>query len=352
MKIVVLAGGLSAERDVSLTSGALICRALRGLGHRAVVVDVFLGLDPAIVDLDSLFTIEDAAGEASFISDNAPELAAVKALRADSGAGLIGPRVLDICRAADIVFLGLHGEDGENGKLQAAFDVLGIKYTGSGPVGSMLAMNKMLTKKLLLADDIRTARGFLLRKGETEAARVAGQYPVPYPCMVKPCGGGSSIGLTKVYRERELAAAIELAFCYEQEIIVEEFIPGREFSVGVLDDRYLPVMELCYDSEFFDYFHKYSAGATREICPAEISTALTLAMQQTALQVHRTLGLDIYSRVDFIVDTRDRIYVLEANTLPGMTPTSIVPQEAAAAGIDYPTLCQRILDLSLRKYEE
>ena len=236
MKIVVLAGGLSNERDVSLVSGRGICEALRERGHQAVLLDVFLGYD-GTPDFEHLFGPEpgkqsdgtgtyDLLGEIAIQSVN-PDIEAVQAMRQDNE-GLFGPNVVEICRRADIVYLGLHGAEGENGKVQAAFDVLGIQYTGSGYLGSALAMDKGMAKKLFHYAGIPTPKGFSV----TEATAGKGNE-VGYPCVVKPCSGGSSVGVSIAENEEEYRSALETGFHYEKELLVEECIRGREFSVGV-----------------------------------------------------------------------------------------------------------------------
>lgn len=344
MKIVVLGGGLSVERDVSLTSSAGICAALRSRGHQAVVVDLFLGVPEWIEDMDAFFTaktLPEAGVEAE-----APTLEEIRAMRADKSASRIGPQVIRICQAADIVFLGLHGADGEDGKIQSALELLGVKYTGSDARGSMLAMDKALAKLLFRQNGVRTPYGVLLEKGQQLPA------DIPYPCVVKPCCGGSSVGASLVETAAALPGALAAVFACDERALIEEYIKGREFCVALLDNAALPVIELDYDSPIFDYYVKYQAGACREICPAPIDDALARALQETALQAYRALGLAVYSRVDFLVTEAREIYALEVNTLPGMTPNSIIPREAAAAGIDYPTLCERIVMLSLQRFDE
>lgn len=275
-----------------------------------------------------------------------PDLQKVKESRTGDAFGSLGQHVLEICRAADIVYMGLHGENGENGRLQALFDVLEIKYTGSGYLGSALAMNKWITKQILLQSGVQTPRGKSYQKGQD----VSGAAQFGFPCIVKPCSGGSSIGVSIVHSESELQSALEQAFTYEQEILVEEFISGREFSVGILGDQPLPPIEIIPKSGFYDYSHKYQKGWTQEICPAKIDSNIAQSMQHAAKQVFDVLQLEVYGRVDFILDAMGNAYCLEANTLPGMTPTSLLPQEAQVMGISYEQLCQQIIELSLERF--
>lgn len=345
MNIVVLAGGLSTERDVSLASGTLICNALRRSGHSAILVDLFFGVEDVPENLADAFAVSGQLTPYK-VPPEAPDLDKVRAMRGDSGYGEIGKNVLELCRAADIVFLGLHGETGENGRLQAVFDVMGIRYTGTGYLGSALAMYKSMSKQVFENNGINMARGRVYSKAESEA--IARDFSLPV--IVKPISGGSSIGVRKAETPEELRLAIDGALKYEDEILVEEFIEGREFSCGILGDTALPIVEIIPNEGFYDYEHKYQAGITKEVCPAELDEETTGKIQQIALQAHNALGLNVYSRVDFILGRDGGIYCLEANTLPGMTPTSLIPQEAKAVGISYDDLCEKIIMLSLKKY--
>lgn len=343
MNILVLAGGLSAERDVSLTTGSMVAQALRRRGHQALLVDLFFGYEGDLSDPKAAFAAakdQDLAG----IGAEAPDLAALLAGR--KARSRIGPGVIPLAQAADIVFMGLHGEDGENGTLQAAFDLYGIRYTGSGSLGSALAMNKQLAKTLFLRDGVPTPRGLNLTARTRDQALQVG-----LPCVVKPCSGGSSVGTSIVRTAQELDKALDLAFRYGQEVLVEQYIQGRECDVGVLDGKALPVIEICPKNGFYDYKNKYQSGMTDEYCPADLPEETTKALQQAAEQVFKSLQLSVYARMDFIVEKGSgQIYCLEANTLPGMTGLSLLPQEAQAAGIDYDSLCQKIVDLSLARY--
>lgn len=348
MNIVVLAGGLSAERDVSFKSGEMVTKALRSLGHRVLLLDVFLGYSDQESDVSDIFDkTEEASVPVSEIPTEAPDLDAVKASRADRSDCFFGPNVIQICRMADVVFMALHGENGENGKLQAAFDLYGIKYTGNGYLGSAIAMDKGITKEFFRNNGIPTPDGFALHKDNM----ADGREPKRYPCVVKPNCGGSSIGVSIVNNKNEYEAALREAFRWEDEVIVEDFIQGREFSVAVMEGKALPVIEIAPVQGFYDYKNKYAAGSAVETCPADISPELTTQMQKYAEDVVKVLGLEAYSRMDFLINDKDEMFCLEANTLPGMTPTSLLPQEAAAVGISYEQLCQRIIDISLERFE-
>lgn len=335
MKIVVLAGGISSERDVSLSSGGMIYHAFRKNGHQAILLDVYLGLEG---DTEGIFEREtDWAARVGAVGEDCPDLEAVKALRKDGGSGFFGPNVLEICREADCVFLALHGASGEDGRIQACFDLLGIPYTGADFVGSCLAMDKGITKDLFLAHQIPTPSGFRLKKGERE------QEEVSWPCIVKTCCGGSSIGVCIARDEKEYGKAKEEAFRYGDEVIVEQYIKGREFSVGVMAGKALPVIEMAPKEGFYDYRNKYQAGTTVETCPALIPREKAGEMQDIAERVFTALRLKNYARMDFVMNDRGEVFCLEANTLPGMTSTSLLPQEAAAAGMDFGQLCEAIL---------
>ena len=345
MKIVVLAGGLSPERDVSLVTGSKVCEALRQNGHKVILMDVFMGREGD--DVAHWFEkSEEVSAKVTGIAETAPDLAAVKASRADQSDCFFGPNVITLCRMADIVFMALHGENGENGKIQAAFDLFGIRYTGSDYLSSAIAMNKELAKKVLAAGGVPVPRGFAVKKG-VETKKQPG-----FPCVVKPCCGGSSIGVSIVNNQKEYEQALREAFLWEDEVVVEQYIEGREFSICVIDGKALPIIEIAPISGFYDYKNKYQAGSTIETCPAELPQIQTKEMQGYAELAAQVIGLDTYSRMDFLMDDDGRMYCLEANTLPGMTPTSLIPQEAAAIGIGYNELCEQLIQISLQKMEK
>lgn len=344
MMITVLCGGLSNERDVSISTGTGAARALRQRGHRVALADLYLGVPALPEHIEDAFTVEEQGAGVS-IGEDAPDLDRVRAMRPNPEER-VGPHVLDLCRAADVVFLALHGEEGENGKLQGMLDLCGVKYTGAGSLGSALAMNKFVSKTLLRAAGVPVPEGLLL-----ERERALGHRSPGFPCVVKPCSGGSSVGTSIVHQEADYAAALELAFRYENRVLAERFIRGRELTVGIMDGRAMPVIEIIPKQGFYDYKNKYQAGATEEICPAPIGPEATARVQALAEQAYRALGLEAYARVDFLWDTgEDVMYCLEANTLPGMTPTSLIPQMAAAEGLDYGVLCEKIIEVSMKKY--
>lgn len=351
MDIVVLAGGLSTERDVSFKTGSMVAAALKENGHRVILLDVFMGYGEQEVDLSGIFDRADEISvKVSDIPEVAPDLAAVKASRKDQSPCFFGPNVIRMCQMADIVFMALHGENGENGKVQAAFDLFGVRYTGSDYLSSAIAMNKGMAKKLFVEAGIPTPMGISMTR-ETREDDVT-KLNLHLPCIVKPCCGGSSIGVTIVRDAAEFKAALDEAFRWENELVIEEFIEGREFSVGVIEGKALPVIEIAPIQGFYDYKNKYKAGSAVETCPAELPEEVSAQMRHYAEEVAKVIGLDTYSRSDFLLDKDNKMYCLEANTLPGMTPTSLLPQEAAVVGVNFNELCEKLIDISMKKYED
>lgn len=341
MKIVVLAGGISTERDVSLVTGANVYEALKKKGHDVIILDVYLGLN---TDTEGIFTKDiDWAAKINKIAENNPDIEAVKKMRDPSCKGFFGPNVLEICMEADVVFMALHGENGENGKIQACFDLMNIKYTGTGCTSSAICMNKQIAKEIMAYNGIPVPKGIKLDAG-TKTDNTIG-----YPCVVKACSGGSSVGVYMCENEEEYKKGIEGAFALDNEVLVEECIKGREFSVGVIEGKALPIIEIAPISGFYDYKNKYQAGATIETCPAELDDIKTKQMQTYAQRAFKALRLEGYARMDFLMKPNGEMYCLEANTLPGMTATSLIPQEAKADGIEFGDLCAKIVQLALDK---
>lgn len=344
MKIVVLAGGTSTERDVSIVSGTGICNGLRAKGHQAILVDVFCGAET--VDWADPFPREyDVEAASAYIKSFNPHIEQLKKMRKD----FFGPNVLELCKKADFVFLGLHGANGEDGRIQAAFDLMGIKYTGTGYLSSAMAMDKGVTKWMFQMKGVPVPGGVTMKR-HTRKEDLA-ELGLAFPVVVKTCCGGSSIGVYIVKDQEEYMKALDAAFVYEEEVVVEEFIQGTEYTVAVVDGKAYPVVQIVPCQGFYDYENKYKPGAVKENCPAPISSELTRRLQDYAVQGYRALGLESYARLDFIVTDDEKIYCLEANTLPGMTPTSLIPQEAAVLGMDYPTLCEELIRVSEKKYE-
>ena len=340
MKIVVLAGGLSTERDVSFSSGSMVYKALKQNGHKAILLDVYLGYEE---ETEGIFEKDiDWAAEIGVVTEKNPDLEAVKKLRKDGGRNFFGPNVISLCQEADVVFLALHGENGENGKVQAALDLMGVRYTGTDYLSSAICMDKGLTKDMFALFGVPTPAGIKLKKAEADPETV------PFPCVVKACCGGSSVGVAMANNAEEYAAAKAEAFKYDDEVVIEQYIKGREFSVGVMDGKALPVIEIAPLQGFYDYKNKYQAGSAVETCPAVLSEEKTKEMQGYAEKAFQILRLKNYARMDFMMSEAEEIFCLEANTLPGMTPTSLLPQEAAAAGISFGQLCEMIVEAALR----
>lgn len=344
MKIVVLAGGMSMERDVSLSSGSLICKALRSLGHKALLVDLYMGLETE-GDLAELFEELPPVPELRVYAGE-PDLEAVRASRPWKSPSLIGPNVLELCQLADVVFLGLHGTCGEDGRIQAVLELMGIPYTGSGCLASALAMNKHVTKEIVSAAGIATPAWRRVEYREADIPDIV--EATELPCVVKPVDSGSSVGVSIPETKEALTQALRVNL-HRGEVLIEQYVRGREIDVGVLDGRALPSIEITPRQGFYDYVNKYQPGATVEVTPAPIPAEIEAELGRAALTAHQKLGLTAYSRADFILDENGKIWFLEINTLPGMTPTSLMPQEAAAVGIGYSDLCQKIVDLALKE---
>jgi D-alanine-D-alanine ligase len=295
LNVTVMLGGPSTEREVSLRSGAAVAKALRSLGH-------------TVNELD-------------------PKEPGWK-----------------LPPGTEIVFLALHGTYGEDGTVQAELEKLRVPYTGCGPEASRVAFDKVQTKKRCLATGIPTARFVVL--DSPKAAWPAGWRP---PVVLKPVRQGSSVGLQMVEHTGQWEAALAEAFRFDTEVLMEEKIVGREATVGILDDKALPVAEVRAKQGFFDYANKYTPGASEHFCPADFNPEVTRRIQNAALGAFHAVGGRDYARVDVMVRSNGEPIVLEVNTLPGMTELSIMPETAAAAGLSYAQLCQRMLDLALNR---
>ncbi|MFN2399889.1 MAG: D-alanine--D-alanine ligase, partial [Gemmatimonadaceae bacterium] len=246
--------------------------------------------------------------------------------------------------SAEVVFLALHGGQGEDGTLQALLDMAHIRYTGSGHLSSALAMDKDLSKYLFRAAGVDTPEWLMAPAEEDDVVETLGM-----PVVVKPSKQGSTVGLSVVRESPKLQAAVEEARAYDDEVMIERFIEGRELTVSVLGDEALPVGEIKPKHEIYDYECKYTKGMAVEVFPAELTTKATTEVQRQALTAFRALKLGGYARIDFRMAQDGRFYCLEANTLPGMTELSLLPQAAAARGMSFPALCERIVELALDK---
>ncbi|MCW5223170.1 D-alanine--D-alanine ligase [Verminephrobacter aporrectodeae subsp. tuberculatae] len=332
LKVAVLFGGSSGERDVSIASGAQVVQALRARGHEVLAVDTCFGLLPANEEQRYLSA---KVGEVPPTSDS------LVALRSGQD-NVLGKTEL---RGVDVVFLALHGGTGEDGTVQAALELAGMAYTGSGVLGSSVAMDKDMSKQLFVAAGIRTPAWLMAPVTADEAGQHLG-----FPVIVKPNRQGSTIGLSLVRDAQELDRAIPLAREHDREVMLEQFIAGREITVGVLGSQALSVGEIVLEpGAVFHYEDKYQ-GSTREVFPANLPDSTQEMAQAVALRAHRLLKLDGYSRTDFRLDAQGQLWCLEVNSLPGMTATSLLPQSAAASGIDVPELCERICALALQRH--
>jgi len=340
MRITILLGGASAERDVSLASGLRIASALRDRGHGVILVDPASGVISAPLEMEMR--------EGGVLKPVPPSLESLKQI--SEGVLLPTLGVMPEVREADVVFLALHGGEGEDGTLQAMLDLARVRYTGSGHLGSALAMDKDLSKILFRAAGVGTADWIMTgaRAGaavkETAIAATLG-----FPVVVKPSKQGSTVGLSVVREPSALGPAITEALAYDDEVMIERFVPGRELTVAILGGEALPVGEIIPKHEIYDYECKYTAGMAREEFPAKLPPAIAAEAQRQARLAFDALKLDGYARIDFRLTDAGELSCLEANTLPGMTEFSLVPQAAAAAGIDFGALCERIVELALAK---
>ncbi|HUN70784.1 MAG TPA: D-alanine--D-alanine ligase [Steroidobacteraceae bacterium] len=332
MKIAVLFGGTSEERDVSIASAAQVIPALRGLGHEVLAVDTATGRLSGPAE-QRLLT--------SGVGPQPPSDSALAGIR--RGAPVLAAETADM-RGVDVVFLALHGGTGEDGHIQAVLDLAGLPYTGSNHTASAAAMDKDLSKRLFRAAGVPTADW---RMAPVAAGEIAGA--LGWPVVVKPNKQGSTVGLSVVRGADALPAAVELAGRYDDEVMVERFIPGRELTVGVLEGRALPVGEIIVPGEVFDYQAKYQAGGAREVFPADLPAESAARAQELAVRAHAALKLGAYSRIDFRMDPGGGLWCLEANSLPGMTAASLLPQAARAAGISFSELVERICKAGMRQ---
>jgi D-alanine-D-alanine ligase len=331
MKITVLMGGTSSERNVSLASGIRIVQALRGRGHKVTA------LDPARGVISDAEERELSTGK---VGAKPPTLESLSKFA--EGTFLPNLTSMKEIKDAEVVFLGLHGGQGEDGTIQALLDMARVKYTGSGHLASALAMDKDLSKKLFRAAEVNTADWLMAPATIEQVEGILGM-----PVVVKPSKEGSTVGLTLVKKREDLLAAIREASKYDDEVMIERFVPGRELTVGVLGTVALPVGEIIAKHEIYDYECKYTAGMATEEFPAKLSPEATGRVQQQALAAFKALKLGGCARIDFRLTTEGEFYCLEANTLPGMTELSLIPQGAAAMGITFPELCERIVKLAL-----
>jgi D-alanine-D-alanine ligase len=333
LRVAVLFGGTSSERDVSIASGSQVLGALRQAGHDVIAVDTATGVLNAAAEKQLL---------SGGVKDLPPDEQALDMMRTGDATALTQAPELE---GVDVLFLALHGGAGEGGTLQALLDMTGLPYTGSGMLGSAMAMDKDVSKRLMRAAGVPTPE-WLMAPVLLEDI----EERIGYPCVIKPSKQGSTVGLSIVKQADQLEPAVQLAAKYDDEVMIEQFIPGREFTVPVLGDDALPVGEIISKNEIFDYEAKYQPGGAQEIFPADLTGPETVQVQLLALKTHRALKLRGFSRIDFRLDADGVFWCLEANTLPGMTAASLFPKGAAAAGITFPEVCERICRLAIEEH--
>ncbi len=329
MKIAVLMGGTSAEREVSLSSGLAVVKALRERGHDVRAIDTARGYIPQDQEGGLLPEgVHSAPPEDLSSTLELMQLPAVPELR-----------------EAEVAFLALHGGTGEDGTIQALLQSAGIRYTGSGPLGSGIAMDKDVTKRLLRDSQVPTLPWRVARAPDFKYDQDTIEDLIGFPLIVKPSRQGSSVGLFVVNEPEELAKAVAEASQFDTEVMIERYAKGRELTVGILGDQAFPPVEIRPKKGIYDYHSKYTPGMTEYLCPAPLDEEVTAQMQMYALRAFRVLKLRGYGRIDFIL-SKEQLFCLEANTLPGMTATSLLPKGAAAFGIDFPELCERIVRMA------
>lgn len=346
LNIVVLAGGLSNERNISLNTGIKVTEVLKAKGHNVILLDSYMGYDEKEEIIDNAFQEPDKYSlQIKDINLEIPDLWAVKKRRVDQSNSYFGPNVLQICRQSDLVFIALHGANGENGKVQATFDLLGIDYTGCDYFSSALSSNKIVSKQVLKNFGIPVPKGYLLKKGnEIEFPE---NYKISYPVIVKPNNGGIGLGISVANEKNAYLKALKEAFKWENEIIVEEFVTGREFAVGTINGKPLPVLEILPLNTKDHHQGLLLSGKKAKRCPAEIPTDLAKKLQATAKLAAEALGLKSYSKTDFIVRSDGSFVCLECDSLPHLNPDSQLVSEANANGMSFSDFCEKIIEMSL-----
>ncbi|MCX7832899.1 MAG: D-alanine--D-alanine ligase [Ignavibacteria bacterium] len=344
MRIALIVGGYSAERYISLASGKSLLKALRENNHDTIVIDPIYGSD--ILDENVIFS--------EIQTNEYPPADLLEKLKKETQSKIFRCLDSDIFKNIDLAFIGLHGKFGEDGIIQALFEAKGIIYTGSGVIASGLAMDKSLSKIIFRHYGVPTPDWITISKKnitnpENLFSRIKNEIGIPF--VVKPADEGSTVGLTIIFEDKfeVFITALELATSYSSKIIFEKYIKGREITVPIIGDKAYPVIEVKPKNGYYDFKHKYTKGMTEYICPAEISDHLRNKVQELGLKAHNSIGCEVYSRVDFIVDEKDNTFCLEVNTLPGMTELSLVPKSAAVFGENFNELVEKIIKLSLNK---
>lgn len=340
MNIALLTGGLSSEREVSLSSGRGILSGLRNLGHSVIVIDPIYGKE---------LTTEEIIFKDT-VSKQYPTLEKIKLLQEEGSRKLIDCINSDLFNNTELVFIGLHGKFGEDGKIQTLLDLRGLKYTGSGVQSSFVAMDKDLSKLIFERNGILTPDWMVLYNSKEanyhECVKLFGN-----PIVIKPNDEGSTVGLTIVKDETEFNKGIDIAFHYSEKVLVEKYIKGRELTVAIIDEVAYPVIEIVPNEGFYDYEHKYSKGMSNYVCPAVIDNNIAEEAKKLALDAYKALNCKVYARVDFLLTDSNKLYCLEVNTLPGMTELSLVPMAAKTLNMDFKDLIKKIIDSSLKKYD-
>lgn len=346
MNIILITGGPSAEREVSLATSKSILSALRESGHNVIVVDPING--DKNVSESEIFSAK--------LGKESPTAEKINEIQNSSNKNILSCFNSRIFDNIDIAFLGVHGKFGEDGRLQTLLELRDIKYTGSGVFPSALAMDKDLSKILLKSIGVTTPEWFSINRDsfcDIKELNKKINCTTGYPCVIKPNNEGSTVGLSIVQPDVEdmyLKNSVELAFKYSDKVLIEKFIKGRELTVAVIGDEAYPVIEIIPKDGFYDYEHKYTKGMTQYICPADIPVEIEREIKDIAVKSHKVFGCSVYSRIDFIYDEQEGVlYFLEINTLPGMTETSLVPKSAMAKGMNFRMLIDKILELSFKK---
>ncbi|MCX6165661.1 MAG: D-alanine--D-alanine ligase [Ignavibacteriae bacterium] len=339
MKIALIVGGISSEREVSLASGRGILKALRENGHNVKVFDPIYGEKE--VSEDVIFK--------DLVSAEYPTYEAMEKLLKESRRKVIDCINSSLFEDIDLAFIGLHGKYGEDGRIQSLLDLRGIKYTGSDILSSAVAMDKNVTKIIFRNNNILTPDWIMMTKKDgIDIKGILRRISLPF--VIKPNDEGSTVGLTIVKNESDITNAIELAFKYTDKIMIEKYVKGRELTVSIVGDIAYPLIEIKPKEGFYDYHHKYTKGMTEYICPAEVKDEVSIKAQEIALKAYHSLGCSVYSRVDFLLDEKDELHCLEVNTLPGMTELSLVPKAVKAKGMEFNELIENIIGLSLNNY--
>ena len=346
LNIVVLTGGLSNERNISLNTGYMVSKELSTSGHNVILLDSYMGYGDEEIQIDDAFSDKERYSLViDSIQDDIPDLWAVKKRRKDQSESYFGPNVIQICKQADLVFIALHGSNGENGKVQAMFDLLGIDYTGPDYFSSSLSSNKMISKNTFIKNNLPVPKGYTIKKNQELVEPM--EYNINYPVIVKPNNGGISIGISVANNKEELIKSANKAFKWENEILIEEYIEGREFSVGIIDKHILPILEvLPLKSKTTSINEKLDCIKSKR-CPADISDEIKNKLQEAALNASLSLGLDKYSLTDFIVKDDGSFVILECESLPELNPHSYLAFMANEEGISFSDFCHKIIELSI-----